>query len=79
MHAIARQVGSDTFMVNRCRGAQFGDDGSRVMKSSNGAWISIGGSNPRLVYVVRDDGYLELHSHLPTPMVLPPYKGPFPP
>jgi hypothetical protein len=65
-------------MVNRCMGGQFGDHGRRVIESGTGAYIPIGG-NPRLLYVVRKDGYLELHSHLPTPMVLPPYKGPFPP
>jgi hypothetical protein len=72
------QVGSDVFMVNRCKGGQFGDYGRRLVKTGAGAYIPIGG-NPRLLYVVRDDGYLELHSHLPGPMVLAPYKGPFPP
>jgi len=71
------QVGSDFYMVPRCKGGKFGDYGRRVIKSGT-AYIPMGG-NPRLLYVVRGDGHLELHSHLPTPMVLPPYKGSFPP
>jgi hypothetical protein len=73
------QVGADIYMVNRCMGGQFGDLGRRLMKSGIRAYVPIGGNNPHLLYVVRDDGHLELYGRLPTPMVLPPYKGTFPP
>ena len=65
-------------MVSRCKGEKFGDYGRRVIKSGGGAYIPVGGPT-HLIYVLRDDGYLEMHGHLPPPMVMPPYKGPFPP
>src|SRR5258705_2453638 len=37
------------------------------------SYIPVGGPT-HLIYVLSDDGYLEMHGHLPPPMVMPPYK-----
>lgn len=70
------RVRSDIFIVPRCKGRHFGEYGRHVVKMSARSYVPTGG-DPRLVYVIREDGFLELHSGLQT-MVLAPYKHPFP-